>query len=291
METHRSGRVHYGTLSNGSASEFDSGRFRDAPPLAAITASVVRGLHCAARGALPQSCVLCAAAAGGALICGACERGLPRQRAACPRCALPSPDGAICMACVRAPPPFDAALAAWIYAWPIDRLLQQLKYGGRLALAEPFAHALARACREARGSGASQPAWPDMLVAIPLAPARQRSRGFNQAQEIARRLAAELGLPIAHGLERVRDAPPQATQGLRSRHGSVKGAFIAQRCLAGVSVAIVDDVMTTGATLAAAAEALRAAGARRVEAWAVARTLPPDLSTSLPDDPCSTSCS
>lgn len=289
MNMPRSGRAHYGTLSNGSAPRFDSGGARDARPLAAIATSIIRGLHGAACRALPQSCVLCTAPSGAALVCDACEDALPRVAAACPRCALPSREGATCAACLAAPPPFDAAVAAWIYAWPADRLLQALKYGGRLALAEPFAHALARACRHRRG--AVPAAWPDVLVPVPLTPARQRSRGFNQAQEIARHLGAGLALPVVRALARVRDTPPQATLGVPERRASVHGAFAADRCVAGASVAIVDDVMTTGATLAAAAEALRAAGARRIEAWAVARTLAPEPAHPCPIDPCSTSCS
>lgn len=259
----------------------------------------MQGLRRTARCALPQSCVLCAAPSGAALLCEACERALPQLGAVCPRCALPSPRATICAACLHDPPPFDAATAAWIYAWPADRLLQAFKYGGRVALAEPFAEALARACRRARDAGAdggadggrSERAWPDALVAIPLTPARQRSRGFNQAQEIARSLGAELALPVTRWLERVRDVPPQAAQGVRGRRGSVRGVFVADPRVAGASVAIVDDVMTTGATLAAAAAALRAAGASRIEAWAVARTPAPVSLPAIAIDPCSTSSS
>lgn len=309
METTRSRRGYYGTLSNSSGPRFDSDGARDArssragSPLATVVLRVARGLRRAARSALPQSCALCAAPSGAALLCEACERALPHLGAACPRCALPSSRATLCAACLRDPPPFDAATAAWIYAWPADRLLQEFKYGGRLALAEPLGEALARACRRDRDAradagpdggadgGTSQRAWPDVLVAIPLTPARQRGRGFNQAQEIARSLGAELALPVARWLERVRDAPPQAAQGVRGRRGSVRGVFVADPRVAGASVAIVDDVMTTGATLAAAAAALRAAGARRIEAWAVARTPAPEPLPATALDPCSTSCS
>ncbi|MEO5766636.1 MAG: phosphoribosyltransferase family protein [Casimicrobiaceae bacterium] len=167
------------------------------------------------------------------------------------------------------PLPFSAAVAAWVYAFPADRLIHAFKYGGQLALAEPLADALCDAVARRAGS------IPDALVALPLAPSRQRERGFNQAGEIARRVAVSIGRPLIAGLARTRDAPPQASLAWSQRARNVRGAFEASACLAGRRVAIVDDVMTTGATLAAAALAARRAGALDVEAWVVARTLPP----------------
>jgi ComF family protein len=151
----------------------------------------------------------------------------------------------------------------------VDRLLQALKYGGRLALAEPLADGLADAL-----SAAGTP-MPDAIVPLPLAPARQRTRGFDQARLIATRVSRRLRIPVVAALARVRDAGPQAALPLRARAGNVRDAFAASPALAGARIAIVDDVMTTGATLAAAAKAARAAGAVQVDAWVVARTLPP----------------
>ncbi|MGE5169566.1 MAG: ComF family protein [Rudaea sp.] len=218
------------------------------------------------RGTLPQACALCAAPSGEALLCDACARDLPRIESACPRCALPSPDGGECGACLTKPPPFAAAIAAWRYAFPADRLLQSFKYGGRLALAEPLAVALEAAVR-VRGAP-----LPQRMIAMPLSSRRQRERGFNHAHEIARRVAARLHLPLVPGFRRTLDAPPQAGLTLRERSRNVRNAF-ASLPLDGASVAIVDDVMTTGATLRAAALAARAAGAARIEAWVVARTV------------------
>jgi ComF family protein len=221
------------------------------------------------RAALPQACVLCASASGNALLCDACARGMPRIADACPRCALPSAAGLVCGRCLARPPVFSATVAAWRYGFPADRLLHAFKYGGRLALAEPFAVALCEAVR-ARGAPA-----PDRLIAIPLAARRQRERGFNHAHEIARRVSSRLGVPLATGVRRTRDSPPQAGATLRERAANVRDAFEVAEALDGRAVALVDDVMTTGATLAAAARAASAAGAARVDAWVVARTLPP----------------
>jgi len=233
------------------------------------SARIAGRVRTALQALLPQSCVLCAAASGNALVCGACGTGMPRLADACPRCALATPGNVVCGACLATPPPFDATIAAWRYAFPADRLLQAFKYGGRLALAEPLAAALADAVR------ARNPRRPDCLVAMPLAARRQRERGFNHAHEIARRLSASLGIPLVHDLRRTRDAPPQAGLALRERTRNVRDAFEARRGLTGRTVAIVDDVMTTGATLRAAAIAVRRAGAIGVDAWVVARTPPP----------------
>jgi ComF family protein len=214
-------------------------------------------------------CALCGAASGDLLLCAPCSASLPGIACACPVCALPAPPGSVCGDCLARPPPFDAAVAAWVYAFPVDRLVHAFKYGGQLALAEPLALALIDALDRR-----SRPA-PDVVVALPLSPARQRKRGFNQAGEIARRVARAIGRPLVPGLARARDSPPQAALAWADRARNVRGAFVASAALAGLRVAIVDDVMTTGATLAAAARAARRAGARNVEAWVVARTLRP----------------
>ena len=221
--------------------------------------------------ALPQSCAFCAAPCGNRLVCVACQSGLPRIAGGCPVCALPTPGGSTCGACVTRPPPFAAAFAAFAYEFPLDRLLHAFKYGGHLSHAEYFAEALSAAV-------ALRPAgmpWPDALVALPLAPSRQRARGFDQAAEIARRVARRTGVPMTTGLRRTRDTPAQAALPWKDRARNVRGAFAADSSLAGMRIAIVDDVMTTGATLGSAAGAVLHAGAAAVEAWAVARTLPP----------------
>jgi len=225
----------------------------------------------ACRATLPQQCAFCLAPCGHLLVCTACCESLQKIDSACLQCALPASDGARCGACLARPPPFAAAFAAFAYAFPLDRLLHAFKYGGRLSHAEFFASAL---CARVAQRPAGTP-WPDALVALPLARSRQRERGFDQSAEIARRVARLTGLPMLSGLRRTRDTPAQAALPWKARAGNVRNAFAADPVFAGQRVAIVADVMTTGATLASAADALLRAGASGVEAWAVARTLPP----------------
>src|SRR4051812_22610615 len=213
-------------LSNFAALKFDS-----------VTTSrggrVGRSMRaCAAmlRRALPQACVLCAASSGDALLCRPCADAMPRVAAACPRCALSSSSGAVCGACVAGPPPYASTVAAWRYAFPADRLLHAFKYGAHLALADPLALALVDAV------GASVALLPDGIVAVPLSAARQRQRGFNHAQQIARRIASRLAIPMVAGLRRTRDSPPQATLARDARTRNVHRAFGCTTRLDGLAV-------------------------------------------------------
>jgi len=210
-------------------------------------------------------CLLCGAESAPELLCAACAAELPALPEPCPRCALPSPAGAVCGSCLNHPPHFDATLALWHYEFPCDRLVQALKYRARLALAVFFARALA-----------SRPLPAiDLVVPMPLHPKRLAERGFNQALEIARGVARHLGRPIEpRGVLRVKDTLPQTKLPYEERAKNVRGAFLCKLDLSGASVAVVDDVMTTGATLNELARALKRAGASRVENLVIARTVP-----------------
>ncbi|MEP6942706.1 MAG: ComF family protein [Betaproteobacteria bacterium] len=224
----------------------------------------------AARLALPQRCELCAGASGNALVCATCDRALPRITHPCPVCALPSAAPVPCGPCLADPPPFDATLAAYAYAFPVDRMVQSFKYHGRLALADWCAEAILAA--RAR---MDEP-LPDAIVALPLAAARQRERGFNQSVEIARLIASNLRVAqIDAGVRRIRASRPQADLPWTERAANVRGAFVCDVSLSALRVAVIDDVMTTGATLSEFARTLKRAGAARVENWVVARTPPP----------------
>src|SRR4051812_20323293 len=145
-------------------------------PAAVLFDSVRTCIRTAGR-LLPQHCALCAAPCAYALVCERCDRALPRLGAACPRCAMPMAGGAVCGKCLARPPPWNRACAAFAYAFPLDRLVVAMKYRGVFAYADFLAHALAASITDA----------PEVIVPLPLAAARQRARGFNQAAEIARR--------------------------------------------------------------------------------------------------------
>ncbi len=214
---------------------------------------------------LAQDCLLCQGASGGQLLCQACARELPSTASACPRCALAGAGAAECGACIANPPHYDASYAAFVYAYPVDALVQALKYGGQLALAGLFAHALHR--RIGRADDV------DLIVPLPLHPLRLAERGFNQAAEIAKVLARLYGIRMdAQLARRVRNTAPQTALPWRERATNMRQAFACGRELAGLSIAVVDDVMTTGATLDEFARTLKRSGAARVENWVVART-------------------
>ena len=201
------------------------------------------------------------------LVCDVCYRQLPwLTTTRCPQCALPTHDGHVCGACISHPPRFDAVCAAFAYEWPLAPLIHHYKYAGNLALAQLLAHALAAQTTHYD---------VDLIIPMPLAPARLRSRGFNQALEIARVISRLTGVALAPAAcRRVRDSAPQAALPWRERAKNISGAFVCDADLSGMRVAVIDDVMTTGATLNELARNLRKAGATEIQGWMVARTLP-----------------
>ena len=214
---------------------------------------------------LLQSCTLCASPSGDAPVCSDCRNDLPGLGSVCPCCSLPSPGEAVCGECLRSTPPYDATHGLWRYAYPSDRLIHDLKFRSRFALARFFGTELA-ACFPVGGA--------DVIVPMPLHPARLAERGFNQSAEIARHLASSTRTPIlVQAATRLRATLPQANLAHAERARNVRNAFRATVDLRGVRVAVVDDVMTSGATLGALAAALKHAGASRVDNWIVTRTM------------------
>lgn len=222
--------------------------------------------------ALGGQCPLCRQWCGD-LLCESCARLCADDlRARCGLCALALPPGAEALRCGRCathPPPLSRCIVALDYLFPWDRLLQAFKFNERLDLAALLADRLDAAIRR---SG-TEP--PDLIVPVPLSDARMRERGYNQSLEIARRLrcaAQRQSRLCARTLLRVRHTGPQSRLPLDERRKNLRAAFAVVKPVYGLRVVLVDDVMTSGATLFEAADALRRAGAAEVQAWAVART-------------------
>ncbi len=213
-----------------------------------------------------QPCLLCGAMSRHGVWCTACDAGLPYLAASrCPVCALPTLGGATCGQCLKKRPLFDRTVAVFSYAFPLDRLVMLLKFNEQLQLASSFAEKIA----------VRVDTLPDCVVPMPLHPERLKQRGFNQSAEVASRVARRLGVAfLAHACQRVRDTPPQSALKWKQRSKNVRRAFSCTQDMREKHVAIVDDVMTSGASINELALSLRRAGARDVSALVVARTLP-----------------
>jgi len=219
--------------------------------------------------ALPaQPCLLCGAMSRDGLCCAACDAELPRLTMAhCPICALPTQAGEVCGRCLQHPQPFERTVAAFSYSFPVNQLIKALKFHERLILVNFLADELAQHIT----------VRPDSVVALPLHPSRLRERGFNQSQLLAARIAGQLHLPLlTSACQRVRDTPSQSSLPWKERDKNMRQAFAVTPAapVRGRHIAIVDDVMTTGASIGELARALKQAGASEVSAWVVARTLP-----------------
>lgn len=228
-------------------------------------------------------CLGCGGRGGAARdLCPACEAALPRIRHACIACGLPMPqpprDAADahaiaprklhCEACRQSPPPLTQVVAPFLYAAPLDRWLPRFKFHHDFAAGRLLSQLMLEACAHAPR--------PAALVPVPLHFARLRARGYDQARELARPIAIALALPLRTDLlARARATAAQSSLPALERRRNLRGAFevpaIATASPLPPHIALVDDVMTTGATLHAAAQALLDAGARRVDAWACAR--------------------
>lgn len=218
---------------------------------------------------LPARCEVCHAWPARP-VCVPCASRFGRAVPRCGRCALPLTAGApMCTACRNEPAPLDACVAALDYGYPWDGLIARFKFNAQPGWAATFADLM----RAAPGAAALL-ARAERVLPLPLGPARLAERGYNQALELARQLAP--GRVDADSLQRWRDTLPQASLDRADRLRNVADAFKvrpeAVRALHGRSVLLVDDVMTSGASLAAAAQALRRAGARQVSALVLART-------------------
>ena len=215
---------------------------------------------------LPGSCLLCGADSGTQLLCAGCNADLPlAPQQHCPQCGEQTTHSERCGACLKDPPAFTRTTAIFSYEFPVDRIIHAFKYGHQLAIADWAADIVAQAL-----TGQQY----DRIIPLPLHPERLRQRGFNQSAEIARRLSKKLGLALdCTSLIRTRATTPQAELALKERARNVRGAFECQGDLSGQRILLIDDVMTTGATLREAARILKLHGAAQIDIAVIARAL------------------
>ncbi len=208
------------------------------------------------------------------ILCAPCIDDLPwHAKTSCPQCGLES-NGMLCGSCMHNPPDFDATHAVFSYQFPIDSMMQRYKYGNSLNIGDTFGQLVSEKINKEKRLSRI-----DLIIPMPMHSARIRERGFNQAHEIAKVLAKHhLEKLDCKTAKRIKLTPPQASLPLKLRVKNIKGAFeinVARlKQIQGKTIAIVDDVMTSGASLNELAKTLKKAGATHVECWVVARTLP-----------------
>lgn len=199
-------------------------------------------------------------------LCRACTSDLPWANEACPRCALPLASGTVCGRCLRSPPPYQQTVAAFDYRYPIDGLVKQLKYAGKIYLADLLGESMNSQLRTKVAD------YPQCLIPVPLHPKRLMKRGFNQSMELARTVSRASGIRVDPWcVKRTLDTPAQASLPASARRHNVRGAFSLTRQLNYKHVAIVDDVITSAWTVHELAKLLAQAGVKRIDVWVCCR--------------------
>ena len=219
----------------------------------------------------PGHCVLCGDASQDRRdIWNPCRESLPRRGPSCRQCALPLPEdsGKLCGHCQLEPPPFQRSLSCWDYQPPLSYLIGGYKYHRQFQAGRVLAE-LATPILRQQLAGREPPHY---LVATPMHWRRRWQRSFNHSEQLSRYFAKALNIPLLTGRKRVRPTPAQQSLTAAERRRNLKGAFRFDPTLSGEHVAVVDDVMTTGATAAAISDCLLEAGAGAVEIWCLART-------------------
>ena len=227
-------------------------------------------------GLLPRHCLLCGCASGSENLCASCTTDLPRIGHSCRHCSLPLklPEDRICGHCLVSPPAWDCATAALVYDFPADQLVCRFKFGRNLASGRVLSRELLRAVLDRPGQ------FPDCIVPVPLHRLRHASRAFNQSELLAHYVGKILEIPV-HGsvLRRRRRTGAQSGLNAAQRKRNIRGAFTCRlkrtRETAPLRVALIDDVLTTGATLTECTLALKKAGAGHVSVWVAARAAEP----------------
>lgn len=227
-------------------------------------------LHQVYTGLFPYTCILCGRASDRKQdLCSACLKDLPIVNQKCRRCGVPS-FSEICGQCLKDPPPFTACHCLFAYEPPLTYLLLNLKFHQDLVSARILGELLAEKVSQE---------WyhlkplPDLIIPVPLHENRLKVRGFNQALEIARPVSRQLNIKISpQAVKRVKDTPAQMHLAAKDRKKNIRRAFTVESDVIDKHIVIIDDVVTTGATVAEITRMLLKQGARMVEVWCCGRT-------------------
>lgn len=223
--------------------------------------------------ALPFHCVFCQQPSDRQQdLCQACLAAFPIVTQKCSRCAQKlavSGKDLLCGSCIYHPPPFAATHSLFAYEAPLTTLIPALKFGRQLIYARILGELMANQLKEV---------WychrplPDLLIPVPLHKERLQQRGYNQALEIARPIHQCLGIPIEiQAIKRIKNTPAQMKLSAVERRQNLKQAFMYDGDLTDKTIAILDDVMTTGATVTELSYTLLEKGANRIDIWCCAR--------------------
>lgn len=214
-----------------------------------------------------KNCLLCGASTNQDL-CSSCDTHLPRlPDNCCPVCLKSVPVAQQCGTCLTKPPAFTRTVAALRYAFPVDAMIHAMKYRANLAIIPILTDKLIQQVRTSD--------LPDLIIPMPLHPLRLRERGFNQALEMGRHLSRELNTPmLIDSCQRIKHTLPQAGLPWKARQKNILNAFDCKMNLSGQHIALIDDVMTTGATLNELAKVLKKQGAGEISNWVIARAWP-----------------
>lgn len=215
----------------------------------------------------PIPCLLCGLPAADTPLCQACIGELPWLDKACQRCGLPLQSAQICGHCLHSPPIQQHSFSLLRYQAAVPRCITRFKFHQQLQFADFFAMQMAKQLQQ-------RDSLPQCLIPIPLHPRRLRSRGFNQSLEVASRLGKTLGIACRPELlQRVRNTPSQSQLHFRERQRNIRHAFACSAAPLPTHIALIDDVMTTGQTVAEAARVLQRRGVQIIEVWTIARAI------------------
>lgn len=204
-----------------------------------------------------------------ALLCDACLRTLPHNtQPRCGDCDLPLPHAApLCANCLKHPPSYDRCISPWRYEAPLDQWLVDFKDHQNDYWLPTFANALIERLHESPHTPAI-----DLLIPVPIHRWRKWRRGYNQSELMARYLSHRLKIPWQHALKKTRQSHSQKQLTRRERLRNLKNSFAVTQPVSGLNIALIDDVMTTGATAETISKLLKSSGAKSVEVWVLART-------------------